>query len=329
MFSLAAWAGASAGRSQDAAKPPALERRRFGKTDMQVAVLGFGGAEIGYEGADQPTVDKLLNAALDAGLNVIDTAECYVDSELKIGSAVGARRKDFYLFTKCGHTSEPPKEGPDWTKAGVLQSIERSLKRLKTDVIDLVQLHSCSLEELKKGECIEGLLEAKKQGKTRYVGYSGDSLAAKWAIESGKFDALQTSINVCDQECIELTLPLAKEKGLGVIAKRPIANAVWRYDARPSNDYHVEYWERLQELAYDFATGPLRTDSSPNGAAGIAMRFTAMQPGVSVLIVGTTKPERWAQNAELLRAGPLAGELHDSIRARWKAASKPDWTGRT
>lgn len=326
-FSLAAVAY---GRGQDAsAKPPALEKRRFGKTDMQVALLGFGGAEIGYEGADQATVDKLLNAALDQGLNVIDTAECYVDSEVKIGNAVGKRRKDFFLFTKCGHTSEPPKQGPDWSKQGVLQSIERSLKRLKTDVIDLVQLHSCSLDELKQGECIAGLEEAKKQGKTRYIGYSGDSTTAKWAIESGHFDALQTSINVCDQECIELTLPLAKEKGLGVIAKRPIANAVWRYDKTPENGYHTEYWERLQELKYDWAFGAAKSDSGPNGAAGIAMRFTAMQPGVCVLIVGTTKPERWAQNADLLRAGPLAKELHDSIRARWKTAAKPEWTGQT
>jgi aryl-alcohol dehydrogenase-like predicted oxidoreductase len=158
------------GVGQGAAKPPALERQRFGKTGMEVAILGFGGAEIGYEGAEQATVDKLLNAALDQGLNVIDTAECYADSEVKIGNAVASRRKEFFLFTKCGHTSEPPKQGPDWTKDGVVRSIERSLKRLKTDVLDLVQLHSCSLDDLKKGDVIAGLEEAKKQGKTRFVG---------------------------------------------------------------------------------------------------------------------------------------------------------------
>jgi aryl-alcohol dehydrogenase-like predicted oxidoreductase len=314
---------------QEAAKSASTERRRFGKTDMQVAVLGFGGAEIGYEQAEPATVEKLLNGALDGGLNVVDTAECYRESEVLIGNAIAHRRKDFYLFTKCGHTSEPPKDGPDWSKTGVLQSIERSLKRLKTDAIDLVQLHSCSLEELKKGECIEGLEEAKKAGKTHYIGYSGDSTTAKWAIESGRFDSLQTSINICDQECLELTLPLAKERGMGVIAKRPIANAVWRYDSKPDNGYHTEYWRRLQELKYAFASGEKRNDAGPDGAAGVAMRFTAMQPGVHVLIVGTTKPTRWAQNAELLRAGPLSKELADSIRATWKATAKPDWTGQT
>jgi aryl-alcohol dehydrogenase-like predicted oxidoreductase len=114
---------------------------------------------------------------------------------------------------------------------------------------------------------------------------------------------------------------------MGVIAKRPIANAVWRYDAQPDNGYHVEYWKRLQQLKYDFALGEARNKQGADGPAAIAMRFTAMQPGVHVLIVGTTKPERWQQNAELMRAGPLPKELAESIRARWKATAKSDWVG--
>jgi aryl-alcohol dehydrogenase-like predicted oxidoreductase len=321
-LSFAAIARGQAQAGAPASKAQPLERRKFGKTDMNVAVLGFGGAEIGYEKTEQETVGKLLNSALDAGLNVVDTAECYIDSEVQIGTAIASRRKEYYLFTKCGHA-----EGADWSKAGILRSVERSLKRLKSEVIDLVQLHSCSLDELKKGECIEALEQAKKDGKTRFIGYSGDSQAARYAVECGRFDTLQTSINICDQECIELTLPLAKEKNMGVIAKRPIANAVWRYDAQPDNGYHVEYWKRLQQLKYDFALGEARNKQGADGPAAIAMRFTAMQPGVHVLIVGTTKPERWQQNAELMRAGPLPKELAESIRARWKATAKSDWVG--
>lgn len=323
-FSLPAWSRANPLRFA-----AALERREFGKTDMNVAVLGFGGAEIGFERTDQGVVGKLLNAALDAGLNVVDTAECYVESETQIGNAIGHRRKDYYLFTKCGHAAADGSRREDWSKTAISSSIERSLKRLKTDAVDLVQLHSCSLDELKKGECIDALEQARKDGKTRYIGYSGDSHAARYAIECGRFDSLQTSINVCDQECIELTLPLAKEKQMGVIAKRPIANAVWRYDAKPENGYHEEYWRRLQELKYDFATGDARTKTDATGPAAIAMRFTAMQPGVHVLIVGTSKPDRWKQNADLIGAGPLSKELADSIRARWKQTAKSDWTGQT
>jgi len=306
-----------------------LEKRRYGKTDMNVTLLGFGGAEIGYERTDQEVVSRLLNAALDAGLNVVDTAECYIDSEVQIGNAVSNRRDEFYLFTKCGHITDSGGRGNAWSKADVLRSIERSLQRLKTDRLDVVHLHSCSLDELKKGECIEGLEQAKKEGKTRYIGYSGDSQAAKYAIESGRFDSLQTSVNIADQECIDLTLPLAKEKGVGVVAKRPIANVAWRYDAKPDQAYHTTYWGRLQELKYPFVTGDARKKDGPDGAVGIAMRFTAMQPAVDVLIVGTSKPERWKQNAELLKAGPLSKELEEQIRVRWKEVAKADWVGQT
>lgn len=304
-----------------------VERRQFGKTDMKVAILGFGSSEIGYAQTDQDTVDRILNAALDQGLNVVDTAECYVDAEVQIGRAISGRRKDFYLFSKCGHVNKDGNRGDDWSKEGLMSSFERSLKRCKTDVIDLMFLHSCSLDTLKKGECMEALEEAKKQGKVRYIGYSGDSKTAKYAIETGRFDALQTSVNIADQECLELTLPLAKEKNMGVVAKRPIANAAWRYDQKPGDNYHVEYWNRLQALKYPFAQGDKRSDTGPDGAAGTALRFAAFQPGVHVCIVGTTKPERWRQNAELLRAGALSAETLKEIRDRWKEVAKPEWVG--
>lgn len=82
-----------------------MERRLLGKTGLEVSVLGFGGAEIGFEQASETTVKELLSAALDQGLNAIDTAECYVNSEALIGRAIASRRQDFYLFTKCGHKS--------------------------------------------------------------------------------------------------------------------------------------------------------------------------------------------------------------------------------
>lgn len=307
-----------------------IEHRTFGKTGLSVAVLGFGGSEIGYERTDDATVSKLLNAALDAGLNVVDTAECYVDSEEQIAKAIGHRRGEFYLFTKVGHWIPEGKDASwGWTKEGVLASIERSLKRLKTDSLDLVQIHSCGVDELQKGGCIEGLEEARKQGKTRFIGYSGDRAAAVMAVKSGRFDALQTSINIADQESIELFLSMAKQANMGVIAKRPIANAAWRYDSHPDHDYHVEYWKRLQQLKYPFATGDARKKDGPDGPVGTALRFTLSQPGVHVAIVGTSKPERWKQNADLTRGGSLAPEQMKAIRERWKEIAPADWVGMT
>jgi aryl-alcohol dehydrogenase-like predicted oxidoreductase len=89
-----------------------MEKRKLGNTDMHVSVLGFGGSEIGYERTSLSTVKRLLNSALDAGLNIIDTAECYVMSEELIGNAVSQRRKDYHLLTKCGH--ESGWGNPDW-----------------------------------------------------------------------------------------------------------------------------------------------------------------------------------------------------------------------
>src|SRR6185436_16400883 len=123
--------------------PGIMERRRLGRTDMQVSVLGFGGSEIGYQGVSRRTVARLLGSALDAGLNVVDTAECYEDSEALIGAAVGRRRDEFHLFTKCGHAAGWGRA--DWRAGALVKSLERSLERLRTDRVDLFQLHSCSL----------------------------------------------------------------------------------------------------------------------------------------------------------------------------------------
>src|SRR5438093_9914464 len=117
-----------------------MERRRLGRTGMIASVLGFGGSEIGYDRVAVRTVERLLGTALDAGLNVIDTAECYEDGEALIGRAIGARRRECYLFTKCGHSRGWGRG--EWRPAALLASIERSLRRLETDYLDLIQLHS-------------------------------------------------------------------------------------------------------------------------------------------------------------------------------------------
>jgi len=265
------------------------------------------------------TVARLLGEALDAGLNVVDTAECYDGSEGLIGRALRGRRHECHVFTKCGH----PHGGyrGNWQPDSLLWSLARSLKRLQTDHVDLIQLHSCSLDVLKRGDCIAALERAREQGLTRWIGYSGDGEAARWAVESGRFDTLQTSVSIADQEALELTLPLARARRMGVIAKRPLANVAWRYARKPAEPYYQAYWSRLRALDYEF----LRKGGDV--AISTALRFTLAAPGVHTAIVGTTKPDRWRQNAELLDAGPLSDEAIERIRARWRMVADVSWTG--
>lgn len=306
-----------------------MEKRTLGNTGLSVSILGFGGSEIGFQRAEQATVEKLLNAALDAGLNVIDTAECYMNSEELIGAAVAHRRKDYHLFTKVGHEhglSQPE----DYSAASIARSIDRSLKRLRTDHVDLVQLHSCGADVLEKGEAIEALRAAKAAGKTRFIGYSGDNEDALWAVRAGSFDTLQTSASIADQWSIQNTLPLAIEKGMGIIAKRPIANGAWRFAHEPTGDYAHEYWKRLKKLEYPFLAS---WDKCGPEAGHHAMRFTlgladaAGRPLVHVAIVGTKNPGRWSENAAGLAGGMLPKGEIDAIRARWKQIAAKDWKG--
>ena len=319
----------------------AIKKHAFGTTGMQVGVVGLGAAEIGFEHATDRTVDALLGAALDGGINVIDTAAMYADSEEKIGRALAGRRNQVLLFTKCG-ACLPPRlsltgfllrshrklrrsitladqyESFDYHPRALEWNIEQSLRRLKTDCIDLIQLHSCSEETLRQGEVIEVLHRARKAGKARHIGYSSDGKAALHAIQCGHFEALQISINIADQKPLDLAIPLAIEHGMGVIAKRPIANGLWRNIERPDSIYNQAYWDRLRELQYDFLQGERAFET--------ALRFTLSVPGVHTAVVGTTNPAHVLQNAKYAATGSLDRGEFEMIRARWKQVAAPNWT---
>jgi hypothetical protein len=297
-----------------------MNKRSFGRTDMLVMPIGFGGAELGFqEHGGSGAITTLLNQALDAGLNVIDTANAYLESEALIGSAVAHRRRDYFLFTKCGATEGFKRA--DWSQAGIAAQLDASLKALRTDYVDLLQLHSCAAEVLKQGDAIAALQRARQAGKVRYIGYSGDGMDAHCALSLNVFDSLQTSISIADQEALSLSLPIAEQQGIGVIAKRPVANAAWRTGARPSDPYHHAYYERLLKLDYAFLKQPMEQ------AFLTALAFTLNQPGVSVAIVGTTKPGRFEANLKALTDYRIEPTVIAEIRARWQQVAEPTWTG--
>jgi len=318
---------------------PSVARRPFGQTGMQVGLLGFGAAEIGFEKCDDRTVDRLAGLAVDLGINVIDTAAMYADSEQKLGNALRSRRRHVHLFTKCRRLAPPrysfsglafrlgvkrqlrlnpqrPGTVWDWHPRALQWNIDQSLRRLKTDYLDVVQLHSCSEDVLRSGEAVEVLVRARKAGKCRFIGYSGDNESAIAAIDTGHFDAVQMSINIADQEGCG-SVAAAARRGLGVVAKRPIANALWKHRERPSSPDYQAYWQRLRELKYDFMAS--------ERAFEMALRFTISVPGVNTAIVGTTSPKHLLQNAKYAGMGPLSEDEFKAIRLRWQQRSNGEW----
>ncbi len=120
---------------------------------------------------------------------------------------------------------------------------------------------------------------------------------------------------------------MARAADMGVIIKRPICNAVFRYTEKPEFGYYHEYWRRMGILEYPFMHGEARMDPGADGAAGVMLRFAAMVDGVHTLVVGTTSPGRWESNNALLGAGRLAQERFEAIRERWGRVAEPSWVG--
>ncbi len=301
----------------------AMETKRLGKTELRVGRLGIGLSEVGFnlEMTDVDQVKDVIDQALDSGVNFLDTAACYGISEELLGIVASERRDEFVLATKAGHFL-PRGEGEDWTYDLIISSIDRSLKLMKTDHVDLVQLHSCTVEILERGDAIRALQDARAAGKTRYIGYSGDNENAKWAVTSGLFDTLQTSFNLVDQSARTNLFANVEERDMGLIIKRPICNAVWGAEADPKpyshlSDYTEEYFRRAGVMR---AEGPLADD--PNDRIRLALGFTFAHPEVDVTIVGTQRPQHMKSNLEMV-SEPLGvtEATVDDLHARWQKLS--------
>jgi aryl-alcohol dehydrogenase-like predicted oxidoreductase len=280
-----------------------------------VSVLGFGAGQIGDAGLDDGEVGRLLNVAVDLGVTLFDTARGYGLSEERIGRHLAHRRDELVLSTKVGYGIAGQ---TDWTYSCVAAGIDAALRRLRTDRIDVVHLHSCPRATLERGEVIAALVDAATAGKLRVPGYSGEGEALAWAVDDGRFAAAMHSLSICDQRVIDGALVVARGRGLGVIAKRPIANAPWRFPERPAGDYAEEYWWRWRTMGID-----------PRGLdwAALALRFAAFTPGVHACIVGTRDPAHLRRNAAVLEQGPLPDDHVAAIRAAFINHDPGWWRG--
>ena len=268
---------------------------------------------IGDESISEMEVETILNSVLDTGITLIDTARGYGISEKRIGRHLSHRRDEFILSTKVGYGIDGYS---DWTYDCIITGVEEALNHLKTDYIDIIHLHSCPIETLQHGEVIDALEEIKRQGKIRVAAYSGENEAFDYAIISNRFGSVMASLNICDQGIIDRILHIAKNKGLGFIAKRPIANAPWRFQQQPVGHYSEEYWLRWKDMALDFGMEELE----------LALRFSAFTYGVDSCIVGTTNVEHIKRNAKLIDKGKLPEETIVQIQNAFRQNDN-NWIG--
>ena len=300
-----------------------MKKVRFGRTGLQVSPLGFGAAPIGFLETEQQKVAKILNTLLDSGVNAIDTAAMYQGSEELIGRAVGHRRSEYVLISKCG-TEVKHAKGKAWSAELIRNTLEAALKRLRTDVLDVMLLHSCDLSTLKQGEALGELVKARDAGKIRFAGYSGDNEALAWAAQQSDVVVVETSINIVDQVNIDQGLPAARKHDVGVIAKRPIANSCWR----PLSEFEKFYPEYVRPYAERFGKMGLRVEElGARDWAEVALRFTLAQEGVHTAIIGTTNPENARANIAAAEKGPLPADAVRKIRDSFAKASGRQWPG--
>ncbi|MCB0262141.1 MAG: aldo/keto reductase [Calditrichaeota bacterium] len=287
--------------------------RNFGTTGFNVSAIGYGAGTIGDHQIPEKVAETMLNTVLDAGINLIDTARGYGISEERIGKYISQRRNEFVLSTKVGYGIDGI---PDWTYDCIIKGIEAALQRLQTDYIDIVHLHSCPIEILQKGEVIDALEKVRSDGKVRILAYSGENDALKYAVQTQRFQSVMASLNICDQRVIDHPLPAAKNQGMGFIAKRPVANAPWRFTQQPNGHYCEAYWLRWKKMGLQFDIGWQE----------LALRFSAFRFGNDSCIVGTMNIDHLKENIAIVEKGKLPEEIVFSCRNAFRQHDQ-QWIG--
>jgi len=306
----------------------AIMTRALGRTGADVTILGYGamelrggprGPEIGDEDAG-----RLLNAVLDGGINLIDTSPDYGGSEELIGRCIGRRRDEFFLASKCGCLIElpagvPPPYPHDYSPANVRADVEQSLRRLRTDRLDLVQVHmSPSKATLEENHTVETLKTLQDQGKVRFIGMSGILPNLPEHIAMNVFDVFQIPYSAVQRDHEDLITAAAA--GAGTLIRGGAARGAasedknWRtgpLSQQPGVGQHNWASSGIEDLIKDAGLTNME----------FMLRFTLSHPGLSSTIVGTANPAHLAANIATAERGPLPEDLYEEAKKRLQPAN--------
>ena len=295
-----------------------LPKRELGRTGLRVTMLGYGAMELRGAPRARPTTEEqaevILNAVLDAGINYIDTSIDYGVSEERIGRYISHRRSEYYLASKCGclvgaPTAPVGQTSPHvFTRDNIIAGVEQSLRRMKTDYLDVVQFHiSPSKQTLEDNGAIDAVMDLKQSGKVRFIGMSGTLPHLKDHIAMGVFDVFQVPYSAVEREH-EAIIAAASAAGAGIIIRGGAAKGA------PSADKQKGLqWERWKQADLD----DLRGDMTP---MEFILRFTFSNPDLDTTIVGTANPAHLRDNLEILQKGPLPAGLYSEAKRRLTAA---------
>lgn len=292
----------------------------LGRTNLSVTRLGYGAMEVrgtriwGGRPVTDEEADSILNAVLDSGVNFIDTSNDYGRSEEYIGRFLAHRRSEFILATKCGCTVVRKDENTDetphvWTRENLFRGLHESLERMKTDCVDVMQLHNPSVEQTEQGDLVTALQEMRQQGKVRWIGISSTHPHIETYIGWGVFDVFQIPYSALERQH-EDAIQKAADAGAGVIVRGGVARG--EPGAGLGNQERWALWEKanLDELLEE---GENRTQ--------FLLRFTNTHPGMCTNIVGTKSHEHLRENVDAAAHGPLAAETYEEAKRRLNDAA--------
>lgn len=297
-----------------------LTKRTLGRTGLEVTDLSYGAMEVrgsriwGGRPVTETQAETILNAVLDSGINFIDTANDYGRSEELIGKFLSQRRGEFYLATKCGCTVVLKDESTDdtphvWTRDNLFRGLHESLERMKTDYVDVMQLHNPSVEQAEEGDLVAVLQEMKQQGKVRWIGCSSTHPHIETYIKWGVFDVFQIPYSALERHH-EDAITQAGQAGAGTIIRGGVARGEPGVGLGGNDRWGLFEKAGLDELR---AEGQSRT--------AFLLRFTLSHPEMDTTIVGTLIPEHLQENVRIAEQGPLPADVYAEAKRRLDAAS--------
>ena len=306
-----------------------LPQATLGRTGVSVTKLGYGAMELRGGGAafrpghqlDDADIDRLLNGVLDAGINLIDTSPDYGDSEEHIGRFLAGRRDEYFLASKCGCAVGEAAKGPGigehtFTRENVRAGVEQSLRRLRTDHVDLVQFHASPTRSvLEEHDAVAELEALRDEGKIRFLGMSGTLPNLPDHIAMGVFDAFQIPYSAVEREH-EQAISDAAAAGAGTIIRGGVARGLPEPPANLPDQYKA-YGEAMVARKERFATTDI-TDLLDGGTPmEFMLRFTISHPDLHTTIVGTSNIDHLAANIAAASKGPLPPDVYEAARARF------------